>query len=83
MSKRSQYLLPMFLLLSVLLAATSWASDPPADTYGARLATYDKAAGESYFALSVTPQQRPKAAAIQDVVILVDTSAEPDRLVSR
>ncbi len=41
----------------------------------ARLATYDKAAGESYFALSLTPQQRPKAAAIQDVVILVDTSA--------
>jgi hypothetical protein len=39
------------------------------------LATYDKAAGESYFALSLTPQVRPKAARIQDVVILVDTSA--------
>ena len=60
MSKRSQYLLPMFLVCSVLLVATSWASDPPADTYGARLATYDKAVGESYFALSVTPQQRTK-----------------------
>ena len=44
MSKRSQHLLPLFLLLSALLVATSWASDPPADVYGARLASYDKAA---------------------------------------
>ena len=75
MSKRSLYLLPLFLLLSGLFAATSWAADPPADAFGARLATFDKAAGESYFALSVTPQQRATATKVQDVVILVDTSA--------
>ena len=75
MSKRSLYLLPSFLFLSGLFAATLWSSDPPADAFGARLATFDKAAGESYFALSVTPQQRVTAAKVQDVVILVDTSA--------
>ncbi|MHB8864811.1 MAG: vWA domain-containing protein, partial [Pirellulaceae bacterium] len=75
MSKRSLYLLPLFLLLSGLVSPTAWPADLPADAFGARLATFDKAAGESYFALSVTPQQRVTAAKVQDVVILVDTSA--------
>ena len=75
MSKRSHYLLPSFLVLGGLLASAVWSADPPADTYGARLATYDKAAGESYFALSLTPPQRVAAAPVQDIVILADTSA--------
>ncbi len=75
MSKRSFYLLPVGVLLSGLLLTTAWAADPPADTFGGRLATYDKAAGESYYALSITPQVRPKPARVQDVVVLVDTSA--------
>ncbi len=75
MSKRSLLLLPVFLVLSGLLWTPIQAADPPTDTYGARLATYDKATGESYFALSVTPQVRPKASSLQDLVVLVDTSA--------
>ena len=75
MSKRSLCLLPFFVLTSCLLVTVAGASDPPIDSYGVRLATYDKAAGESYFALRVTPQVRPKPAVTQDIVVLVDTSA--------
>ena len=75
MSKRSLFVLPVCVLISGLLLTTVSASDPPSDSFGGRLATYDKAAGESYFALSITPQVRPKSAGLQDVVILVDTSA--------
>jgi hypothetical protein len=75
MSKRSHYLLPSFLVLGGLLTSAGWSADPPADAYGSRLATYDQAAGESYFALSVTPAQRVAPAPVQDVVILADTSA--------
>ena len=75
MSKRSLCLLPLFLLMSGLLVTTSQASGPPVDSFGARLATYDKDAGESYFALIVAPKVRLQPATVQDVVVLVDTSA--------
>ena len=63
MSKRSLMLLPVFIVISGLLL-TVRASEPPADSFGARLATYDKATGESYFALSITPQVRPPSARV-------------------
>ena len=71
MSKRSLYLLPVCVLLCGLLLTSAWAADPPTDTFGGRLATYDKAVGESYFALSIRPQRVPKSARLQDVVVLV------------
>ncbi len=74
MSKRSLLVLPICLLACGLLT-TAGAWETPTDSFGGRLATYDKAAGESYFALSITPQVRPKAPRVQDVVVLVDTSA--------
>src|SRR4030095_14796376 len=40
-----------------------------------RLATFEKAPGESYFALSVMPKVAPAANQASDVVILFDTSA--------
>src|SRR5262245_59106348 len=45
-----------------------------ADAVG-RLATYDKAPGESYFALSVMPKVAPAPQQANDVVVLLDTSA--------
>ena len=41
----------------------------------ARLATYDMADGESYFALSLTPKVRAADTAARDVVMVFDTSA--------
>ncbi|MBM4094015.1 MAG: VWA domain-containing protein, partial [Planctomycetes bacterium] len=81
MSKRSVCVLPLFLVMGGLLVAAARASDQPKDSFGARLVTYDQAAGESYFALSVTPKaQPPRGAKVQDVVVLVDTSASQKNL---
>src|SRR5437868_2378019 len=41
----------------------------------ARLATYEKPTGESYFALSVSPTKSLPVAGSHDVVVLIDTSA--------
>ncbi len=74
MSKRSLYLLP-FLLLGGLLLSAATAADPPVNSQGARLATYDQSSGESFFALSLTPRVNAEAAKAQELVVLVDTSA--------
>jgi von Willebrand factor type A domain len=58
------------LALAGLAASHAWA----AEAVG-RLATYDKAPGESYFALSVMPKVAPAAQQANDVVVLFDTSA--------
>lgn len=41
----------------------------------ARLSTYDKPGGESYFALSLSPNVTPRVVSAHDVVVLIDTSA--------
>lgn len=56
---------------SSLMAATPDGSSPEA----ARLATYDKADGDTYFVLSLVPKVRAGDADPRDVVIVFDTSA--------
>jgi hypothetical protein len=63
---------------SAVLAGLSLAgltAEVSADEAVGRLATYDKAPGESYFALSVMPKVAADAGQKNDVVILFDTSA--------
>jgi hypothetical protein len=63
-----------------LLAALAFAGFASADGVSAaeavgRLATYEKAPGDSYFALSLMPKVAPDADQANDVVVLFDTSA--------
>ncbi|MCA9264901.1 MAG: hypothetical protein KDA60_13670, partial [Planctomycetales bacterium] len=55
-----------------LLGSTIWAAD---GTPTSRLATYDKPTGESFFVLSVVPNQTLPVAPAHDMVLLFDTSA--------
>ncbi|MFW6171310.1 MAG: VWA domain-containing protein, partial [Planctomycetota bacterium] len=75
MSKRSFRGLLVCVLMCGVLLTKAWAAEGPSDSFGARLLTYDKAAGESYYALSITPQLRPPSAPVRDVAVVVDTSA--------
>ena len=47
----------------------------PADSAHGRLATFDTAAGETYFALSLMPDVEPPAKGGTQIVVLFDTSA--------
>jgi hypothetical protein len=61
----------LLVMSTSLMAATPNGSSPEA----ARLATFDNANGETYFALSLAPKVRAREAGGCDVVIVVDTSA--------
>ena len=71
MSRRSTLLLLMSCV--TLGYATTALSAPPNER--ARLATFDTATGESYFALSLTPQLDLPPAKATEIVVLFDTSA--------
>jgi len=76
MSRRRLWL-PSLLSLTTLVAATALSAAPPAKTPAdaARLATYQKPSGESYFALSVQANLPDTSSQGRDVVVLFDTSA--------
>jgi len=58
------------LVVAAASAGSAWGADP-----SARLATYEKASGEKFFALSLAPVEGKEAAQAVEVVLLVDTSA--------
>ncbi|MDX1945572.1 MAG: hypothetical protein SFU86_09190, partial [Pirellulaceae bacterium] len=60
---------------SALVATLSLAAHAAAIEGVGRLATYEKAPGESYFALSVMPKVAADPAQTNEIVILFDTSA--------
>jgi len=77
MSLRSQFLLALSPFLTLALFAVSMAA-PPASTIQratSRLGTFEKATGESYFALSLSPTEKLAPAPAHDVLIMFDTSA--------
>ncbi len=71
MSKRS--LLPR--VVSFLVVCTVLYAGSIASAQDARLSTYDKATGSTYFALSVKPNQALKDDRATDLLVLFDTSA--------
>jgi len=74
MLKRSSLLRVISPILTCLLAIGSSGLLVYADD-ASRLATYDNAAGDTFFALSLTAGSDVPTAASNDVVILFDTSA--------
>ena len=71
MSMRSQFWLAG---LTVLISGFTAAAAPPSGE-SARLATFENAAGETYFAASLVPAQGSDPQQINEVVVLFDTSA--------
>ncbi len=68
--------IPRAFLSCCLLALASAASAAPPETPGqAQMWTHETAAGERYFALSLTPDLQPTAERSVDIVIVFDTSA--------
>src|SRR5262245_28343015 len=68
MTKRSQLALAILPAVMLALVASSVAAEK------ARLATFEKAPGESYFALCLIPDVKANPQA-QEIVVLLDTSA--------
>ncbi len=63
--------------IGVLAMALGLMAAPPdgSGLEAARLATYDKADGETYFALSVATKVRAGEAEARDILVVFDTSA--------
>src|SRR5262245_30104492 len=61
--------------VAVVMAALAAGAVQATGAESAHLATFEKGAGETYFALSLTPDIKPAPAAATQVVILFDTSA--------
>jgi len=61
--------------LTGVVASLALATLCVAEEATGRLATYDKAPGESFFALSVMPKVAADAAQTNEIVVLFDTSA--------
>lgn len=61
--------------VTAVVATLTTAAIAAGDEAVGRLATFEKAPGESYFALSLMPKIAPQAAATKEVVVLFDTSA--------
>ena len=61
--------------VAVVMAALAAGTVQATGAENAHLATFEKGAGETYFALSLTPSIKPAPAAASQVVILFDTSA--------
>lgn len=72
MSMRSQFWLAGLTVLVLGLAANA---APPAGGDVSRLATYENAAGEMFFAASLVPSQGSDPQQTNEVVVLFDTSA--------
>ena len=80
---KTHWIVVLSLSLGVSSAVVTFAQKKAADqnkaaesnAEAARLSTYDKPGGESYFALSLSPNVTPRVAAAHDVVVLIDTSA--------
>lgn len=62
-------------LMAVGLAAALIAAPPAGDASSARINTYESSTGDTYFALSLPPLTKPRAALDHDIVVLFDTSA--------
>ena len=76
MSKRSTLLLFVASLVGSVLACAAWSETTgEANQQKARLATFDTSTGETYFALSLSPQAAKPPAPVHDIVVLFDTSA--------
>jgi hypothetical protein len=61
--------------VTAVIATLTTAAIAAGDEAVGRLATYEKAPGESYFALSVMPKVAAQPATAKEVVVLFDTSA--------
>jgi len=73
MSQRSQIWLGI--IPSILVVAVVCNAAPPLGSEAAQIATYQKAAGDNYFALSLRPTEVPDAPGKSEIVVLFDTSA--------
>src|SRR5690606_33717496 len=63
-------------VISALIAATPYAARAAqSESSNGRLATYDTATGETYFALSLVPPVSEAPLGPSDVIVLFDTSA--------
>lgn len=87
MSHRSQFCLAVSPAIALAFAVSVAAAPPVTAPAGAkpgseaaRLATYEKSAGERYFALALMPKISVEPATAHDVVVLVDTSASQTRV---
>ncbi|HIF31489.1 MAG TPA: VWA domain-containing protein, partial [Planctomycetaceae bacterium] len=72
MSQRS-FLVPVMALVLANTATFATAEKPVKQS--SRLATFETAAGETYFAMSLQPEVSTKPSEGRDVIVLVDTSA--------
>ena len=75
MSIRSISLLALPLVFMASAAGALAAEPAPGKSESARLATYQKPSGETFFALSLQPQAAAEPAQACDIVVLFDTSA--------
>ena len=74
MSQRNSFL-TMIAVLTTLFCGVTRGAAPPSGNDSAKLATYDNSAGQTYFALSLTPPQTAASDSAHDILVLFDTSA--------
>jgi hypothetical protein len=61
--------------VAVVMVALAAGAAQATGAENARLATFEKGAGETYFAISLSPGEKPAAPAADEIVVLFDTSA--------